>query len=84
MKGELLLIKMAKHPLIWMGAGIMLRNYNRHTREAEFWKTIGGIALVAGAAHSIDEHAHGHTQAPTMTGIFKQIFTAHSDEKALL
>ena len=82
--GEILLIKMVKHPFIWMGAGIMIRNYNRHTSEAEFWKTIGGIALVAGIAHSFDEHSHGHTQAPSMTGILRQIFTSHADEEALL
>lgn len=76
--GEKLIVKMAKHPLIWMGVGIWIRNYDYTTERAEFWKTVGTLALFAGVAHSVDEHSRGQSQAPSLVGVVRQIFTPHS------
>ena len=72
---ETLIVKMAKHPLIWMGAGIWIRNYDYYNKSAEFWKTVGTVALLTGIAHSLDEHARGHRQGRTMAEIIQQILT---------
>ena len=85
---ENLIVKVAKHPLIWMGAGIWIRNYDAYTERAEFWKGVASVALLAGVAHSLDEHARGHTQARTTLGVLRQILTSHTgsdpDEQAIV
>jgi hypothetical protein len=85
---EKLIVKMAKHPLVWMGTGIWLRNYDAYTERAEFWKGVASVALLAGITHALDEHAKGHAQGRTTAGVLRQIFTSHPvsdpDEQAIL
>jgi hypothetical protein len=76
--GEKLIVKMAKHPLVWMGAGIWIRNYDYNSERAEFWKGVGTVAILAGLAHAVDEHSRGKSQAPSLVGVVRQIFTPHS------
>ena len=79
---ERLIVKMAKHPLIWMGTGIWIRNYDSYTERAEFWKGVASVALLAGIAHALDEHAKGHMQGRTTAGVLRQIFAPRTVERS--
>jgi len=51
-KRESLPIMIIRHPLVWAGVGMWMRNYDKTTPAANFWKGVGSLALGIGLVHS--------------------------------
>jgi hypothetical protein len=50
---ESLPVSLIKHPLVWSGAGLLIRYSGDHTQKGGFWSTIGVVCLGIGVAHAV-------------------------------
>ncbi len=41
-----------RHPFVWAGVGMWIRNYDKTSSSANFWKGVGSLALGIGLVHS--------------------------------
>jgi len=69
-------LRLLKHPLVWMGVGMWVRNYGHQGESAQWWKKVGTVALVLGVGQSMSLHKAGKGQGRTMEDVVKQLFGA--------
>lgn len=65
-QSESLPIMIIRHPLVWAGVGMWMRNYDKTTSAANFWKGAGSLALGIGVVHAITQKT---TQPVALIGI---------------
>ncbi len=52
-KQESLPVMIVRHPFVWAGVGMWIRNYDKTTSAANFWKGVGSLALGIGVVHAV-------------------------------